>query len=68
MSITTQKLKSNVSKNISSGAKAMPVVSECRNVAEGISTGDFKKAAMNGGILSFYATSAGSGAANKMNM
>ena len=41
------------------GLDTMPVVAECRNVVEGISNGDFKKAAVNGGLLSLYSMAGG---------
>ena len=41
------------------GSKGCPIVSECRNVAQGIAQGDYKNAALNGGLLSLYAVAGG---------
>ena len=51
------KMSRNMGNNIDAGSKTCPLVSECRNVAQGISQGDLKNVAVNGGLLSLYAVS-----------
>lgn len=48
--------------NLDAGSKATPIAAECRDVAEGIAGGDFKKVAGNAAILGLCAVaSAGAG-------
>ena len=41
-------------KSFKSGSKGCPILSECRDVGEGIFTGDIKRAAINSGFLVLY--------------
>jgi len=49
--------------NLYGASKVCPIAFECRNAAEGILLGDFKKVALNGGLLALYAAAVG-GASN----
>jgi len=44
-------LAKNSLQNIGDGSKSFPLISECRDVLEGIAQGDFSKIALNAGIL-----------------
>ena len=45
--------------NLGGASKVFPIAIECRNAAEGILLGDFKKFALNGGLLVLYAVAVG---------
>ena len=45
--------------NFGNGLKECPVFREFRDVGEGIALGDFKKVAMNGGLLALYVVPVG---------
>ena len=51
----------NAMSNLDIGSKSTPIAAECRDVGEGIATGDFKKVAGNSAILGLCAL-AGAGA------
>ena len=44
-------LKSNISKNLNTGSKQSPLISEIRNVTEGVKDKNFVKAAVNSGYI-----------------
>jgi len=44
--------------------KTSPLVSECRDVSEGIAKGDLNKVAINGGVIALTFVSVGGSAAN----
>ena len=45
----------NAASNLDEGSKACPVLSECRDLGQGIAERDFRKVVYNGGLLGFYA-------------
>ena len=65
MSGSINKLAANSGQNLTNGANSCPIVSETRDLAQGIASGDFKKASLNAGILSAALVS-GAGGAGKM--
>lgn len=55
-----KRMQSNVAGNMNFASKACPIVSECRDVSQGIAKGDFVNAGANAGLLGLYASSFGS--------
>ena len=55
----TNTLARNAVSNLDAATNGCPVVSECKNMIEGVAKGDFKKAATNGGLLSLYSLASG---------
>ena len=45
------KLTPKAVQNLNAGSKACPIVSECRDIAQGIAQGDLNKASYNAGVL-----------------
>jgi hypothetical protein len=45
----------NAMSNLDAGSKAGPIVGECRDVAEGIASGDFQQVAAGTGLLGLCA-------------
>jgi len=52
---TGRKMAEDAMSKLSAGSKIMPILSECRDIGEGISRGDYKKVALNAGILALTA-------------
>lgn len=52
-------LGNNSAHNLGTGSRACPIVSECRDVAAGISQGDFTQVALNAGVLALGAVPGG---------
>jgi len=46
--------------NLNIGSKVCPIVSQCRDVAQGLVSGDFNKVALNSSVLALSAISSGS--------
>lgn len=55
-----KKMQSNAVGNLNLGSKTCAIISECRDVSQGIAQGDFVNAGVNAGLLGLYATPAGS--------
>ena len=40
--------------NLDKGTQLFPIIAECRGVVDGIKCKEFKRVALNGGLLAFY--------------
>merc|ERR1712232_656016 len=50
-----QSLAANGSRNLDIGSKSTAIISECRDISKGMTNGDFKRVAVNAGILGLSA-------------
>ena len=48
------RLSRHANHNFSQGSKALPIISECRDIGSGIVNGDFQKASFNAGSLALF--------------
>ena len=55
----TNTLAKNVASNLDAATNGCPVISEAKNMVEGVAQGDFTKAAKNGGVLGLYSLASG---------
>jgi len=55
-----KRLTVNAADNFGEGSRGCPIISECKDVGHGIVQADYKKAALNAGILAMSASPGGS--------
>ena len=58
-----KRMQSNVAGNLNFASKACPIISECRDMSQGIARGDFAQVGANVGLLGLYASTCGGGSA-----
>ena len=55
-----QQMGRNTALSLDKGSKTCPIISECRNLGEGVTLGDSNQFALNAGLLAVYALPVGS--------